>query len=124
MEAQAMTYFGWDGRFFSSFLKGVFTTSGIISHYYFLSALLFLLFTWFSLLVLLRTINKYLLSTFFTSETIVYASFILFGVELYTMADIASGIYWFSSVVVYQPALIAFIFLLSCLIRRFYSNPS
>src|SRR5581483_8303778 len=30
----------------------------------------------------------------------------------------------FSSVVVYQPALIGFIFLLSCLIRRFYSNPS
>ncbi|MES1161165.1 MAG: hypothetical protein ABUM51_10435, partial [Bacteroidota bacterium] len=45
-----------------------------------------------------------------------------FFLNLYTMADLSSGIYWFSSAIVYQSAFILFLLLLGCLIRRFYKS--
>lgn len=117
-KVQIMTYFGWDGRYISTLLKGVFVKPDIVSHYYFIPILLLFFFTWLSFFLLLRTINKYLLTGTFSKSIIRQASFILFLVEIYTIADIGSGLYWFSSAIVYQPALICFALLMNCLLRR------
>lgn len=123
-EAQSMMYFGWAGRFCSSFLSGLFVKTGLVEHTYFIPALFLLFCTWVSIFFLLRTINSYLLAQAFPGVDILQASFILFLLSLYTMADIASGIYWFSSAIVYQSAFILFLLLAGCLIRRFYAPPS
>jgi len=121
-EVQSLEYFGWTGRFCSTLLSGLFVHFRIIDRTYFLPALSLLFFTWAAIFVLLRTINKCFLAQSFSKTGIIQASFIFFLLNLYTMADIASGIYWFSSAIVYQSAFILFLLLAACLIRRFYAT--
>jgi hypothetical protein len=121
-EIQSLMYFGWTDRFTSTFLSSLFVKFGIVSRYYFMPALALLFFTWAALFFLLRTINKNILALAFSKTRIIQASFILFFLNLYTMADIASGIYWFSSAIGYQTAFVLLLLLLGCLIRRFYPS--
>lgn len=123
-KAQGIMYFGWAGRFASTFFSGLFVKSGIMSCYYFIPALTLLFLTWIAFLFLLTSINKHLLGQVFSTGAVALVSFLFFFLDLYTMADIASGIYWFSSAIVYQSAFILFLLLLSCLIRRFYVSGS
>jgi len=123
-QAQRVMYFGWAGRFASTFLSGLFVKFTDLSRYYFIPALSLLFFTWAALYFLLRSINRTLLGQLFPNIRILQASFLFFFLNLYTMADLASGIYWFSSAIVYQSAFILFLFLLGCLIRRCYKTPS
>ncbi|HEX9511367.1 MAG TPA: DUF6056 family protein [Puia sp.] len=120
-KAQSIMYFGWAGRFASTFLSGLFVKFGMVTPYYCLPALSLLFFTGISIFFLLTSVNKKILAKNFSNTGIVLATFILLLVDLYTMADIASGIYWFSSAIVYQSAFILFLLLLSCLIRRFWA---
>jgi hypothetical protein len=117
-------YFGWAGRFGSTFLSGLYVKSGLVEHAYFMPALSLLFFTWASIFFLLRMINRYILAAAFSGMRILQASLILFLLNLYTMADIGSGIYWFSSAIVYQSAFILFLLLAGCLVRRFYTSKS
>lgn len=121
-KAQSIMYFGWAGRFASTFLSGLFVKLGMMTSYYFVPALSLLFFTGISIYFLLTSINKLLLGGYFSPTRILQASFILLLADLYTMADIASGIYWFSSAIVYQSAFILYLLLLSCLVRRFCTS--
>ena len=118
-EAQKMIYLHWEGRFTANFVCGVFEVTGIVRHYYFLVFLLFAFFTWAALLLLLHVVNVCCLSRSFSLSGLVPASLILLIMDLFVMAEISSGVYWFSAAAVYQTAFILFLLLAACMVRRF-----
>lgn len=118
-EAQKSIYLHWEGRFTANFICGVFEVTGIIRHYYFLVFLIFSFFTWAALLLLLDTVNVCCLGRAFTLSALMPASLILFVLDLYVMAEMSSGVYWFSAAAVYQTAFILFLVLAAGLVRRF-----
>lgn len=118
-EAQKMVYLQWEGRFTANFICGVFEVLGVIRHYYFLVFIVFGFFTWLALWVLLRMVNHLLLGGVFSSSWLVLGALVLWVLDMYVMAEIATGVYWFSAVAVYQSAAILFFLLAACLIGRF-----
>jgi hypothetical protein len=122
VKTQQMIYFGWTGRFTSTFLGSMFVKFGILEQYYFIHSLLLFFFTWSALFFLLTMINRNLLGRRFTKIRLAEASFLLFFLNIYIQADIASAFYWFSSAMTYQTAFIFFLVLLGCLIKRFSST--
>ena len=117
-EAQKMIYLRWEGRFTANFICGLFEVLGIVRHYYFLVFLVFGFCTYISLWVLLRVVNNSLLGRAFPSTVLPLAAMVLFLLDLYVMAEIATGVYWFSSAAVYQSAFILFLLLGACLVQR------
>ncbi|HVW59419.1 MAG TPA: hypothetical protein VHC48_05270 [Puia sp.] len=118
-EGQKWIYFYWEGRPVVSFVAGLFEVTGIVRHYYFLIILLYSFFTWMALLLLLSCINSRCLGRTFSFTSLLPASLILYILNLYVMAEIATGVYWFSSVAVYQTAFILFLVLAVSMVRRF-----
>jgi hypothetical protein len=121
LEAQKIIFFGWTGRFTSTFLGSVLGASGVVSRYIFLSPLLFLAATWGSLLFLLGCINKCILSGVLSRGHKMLIASVLLLEMIYVQANTKETLYWFSSAVTYQTAVILFILLAGCLIRRWSS---
>ena len=117
-EAQKMIYLHWEGRFTANFICGLFEVLGIVRHYYFLVFLIFGLFTCAALWLLLRIVNTDLLGRAFSPPMLLLAALVLFIMDMYVMAEIATGVYWFSAAAVYQTAFILFLLLAACLVRR------
>ena len=116
---QQVVYTHWSGRYTATFIGALFMKFGWPQRYYFLHPLLLFLCSWGALFFLLSTINRYLLRRLFTRGRMVLASGVLLMVTIYVQAETATGFYWFSSAVTYQPAFIFFLLLTAALIRRF-----
>ena len=116
---QQVVYTHWTGRYTATFIGALFMKFGWPQRYYFLHPLLLFLCTWGALFSLLSTVNRYLLRRLFTRAGMALASGVLLMVTIYVQAETATGFYWFSSAVTYQPAFIFFLLLTAALIRRF-----
>ena len=119
---QQVVYTHWTGRYTATFIGALFMKFGWPQRYYFLHPLLLFLCTWGALFFLLSTVNRYLLRRLFTRAGVALASGVLLMVTIYVQAETATGFYWFSSAVTYQPAFIFFLLLTAALIRRFRSG--
>lgn len=123
-KGQELMFAGFTGRFFTTFLTGAFMDTGIMTRYYFLHPLLFFILTGWAIFFLVSTVHKNILAGSLSRSSLALISALLFLLNLYTLADIATGYYWFCSVVVYQTAFILSLLLAGCLLRRFYPSGS
>ena len=118
--AQRWIYLRWAGRYTTSFLNGSFAASGLLTSAYWLPCLLLLAGTWLAIFFLIRRFCALLPDQpagVVRSRTGMISG-VLFILLLYVQADIATGIYWFSSAIVYQSSLILFLLLAGGLLRR------
>lgn len=115
---QHMVYSQWTGRYTSTFIGTLFMSLDIPGRYYFVHSLFLLMALWASLFFLSKTVNRYLLELSMSNGMLTLAAFVLLILSIYVQADIATGLYWFSSAVTYETATIFFILLVACLVRR------
>lgn len=115
-------YHTWAGRYTTTFLNSSFVGLDVLHRYYWVPCLTLMAGTWGACLILVRTVHAVVRKG---SEIpairlmVAPASVVLFVLLLYVQADIATGFYWFSSAIVYQPSMILSLVLMSLLIRRF-----
>jgi len=115
---QEFIYHGWAGRYTTTFLNGSFVTLDILHRYYWMPCLLLFGCTWGALFFLLSTLHGLLPGRPFGRARIAQASFLFLILFLYVQAEIATGFYWFSSAIVYQPSFILSVVFAACLVRR------
>jgi hypothetical protein len=118
--AQRYLYTHWAGRYTSTFLLGCFIRLGLPAHCPWLPTLLYFAATWGAVCYLLSTVYMLLRQRHLVTGRvrILPAGALLFFLFLYVQADIATGFYWFSAMVVYQTAFILFLLLVACLMQR------
>ena len=124
--AQRYLYAHWAGRYTSTFILGCFIRLNLPARYPWLPTLLYFAATWGAICHLLSTVYMLLLQGHLLTGRvrILPAGLLLFFLFLYVQADIATGFYWFSAMVVYQTAFILFLLLVASLIRRFNAPDS
>jgi hypothetical protein len=125
-KVQADLYHTWAGRYTSAFLIGCFVRLDLPGRYPWLPTLLYFVATWGAFCYLSATLRLFLNRDGLTISRIrvLQGASLLCFVSLYVQADIATGFYWFSSVVVYQTAFILFLMLAAVLIRRLATPPA
>lgn len=116
--AQEFIYRTWAGRYTTTFLSGALVTLDLPAHYYWLPCLLLFVATWCAIFFLLTTLHSLLPGRPFTRGSIIRTSFLVFILFLYVQAEIATGFYWFSSAIVYQPSFILFLVFAGVLVKR------
>jgi hypothetical protein len=119
---QADLYHGWAGRYTSAFIIGCFVRLDLPGRYPWLPTLSYFTATWAALWYLCVVVYRSFASV--SRRHILQAATLLFFVCLYVQADIATGFYWFSSVVVYQTAFILFLIFVTQMIRRLSAPPT
>jgi len=117
---QRWIYLNWAGRYTTSFLNGSFAASGLLTRAYWLPCLLLLAGAWLAMAFLVRSFCVLLPAqpAVAVRSRTAAISLVLFILLLYAQADIATGIYWFCSAIVYQTSLILFLLLAGGLMRR------
>jgi hypothetical protein len=118
---QADLYHGWAGRYTSAFIIGCFVRLDLPGRYPWLPTLFYFAATWAALCYLCFVLCRSFVAA--NRMHVLQAATFLFFVCLYVQADIATGFYWFSSVVVYQTAFILFLIFVARLIRRLAVPP-
>jgi hypothetical protein len=113
---QADLYHAWAGRYTSAFIIGCFVRLDLPGRYPWLPTLFYFAATWAALCYLCFVLRRSFVEV--SRMHALQAATILFFGCLYVQADIATGFYWFSSVVVYQTAFILFLVFVARLIRR------
>ena len=118
--AQRYLYDHWAGRYTSTFLLGCFIRLDLPARCPWLPTLLYFAATWGAICYLLSSVYILLRQGHLVagSVSILPAGALLFFLFLYVQADVATGFYWFSAMVVYQTAFILFLLLAASLIRR------
>ena len=118
--AQRYLYDHWAGRYTTTFILGCFFRLDIPARYPWLPTLLYFAATWGAICYLLSTVYMLLRQGHPATGMfrILPTGLLLFFLFLYVQADIATGFYWFCSMVVYQTAFILFLLLAASLIRR------
>ncbi|WP_188934804.1 hypothetical protein [Puia dinghuensis] len=117
-ESQGFIYRHWAGRYTTTFLNGACLSLDLLRHYYWLPCLLLFASTWWAIFFLLSTLHALVPGRPFSRNHLVGLSFLFFILFLYVQADIATGFYWFSSAIVYQPSFILSLVFAGCLVRR------
>ena len=128
-KVQADLYHDWAGRYTSALIIGCFVRLDLPGRFPCLPTLLYFAATCGAFYYLLSTLR---FLRFLPDRGIVMvgrirvlqAATLLFFLSLYVQADIATGFYWFSSMVVYQTAFILFVVLMATLIRRLAAPPA
>ena len=118
---QADLYHGWAGRYTSAFIIGCFVRLDLPGRYPWLPTLFYFAATWSALWYLLVVLCRNFVPA--SRMPMLQAATILFFLCLYVQADIATGFYWFSSVVVYQTAFILFLIFVTRMIGRLSAPP-
>ena len=113
--------YGWTGRYTATFIGSVLLEMGL-PQWYFLHTWVLLGGTWSALLFVLMTVNTMVMKRLYRPGTLASGASVLLLLFLYVQAEISTGLYWFSSAITYQPAFILFLFLVGCLIRRYYTG--
>jgi hypothetical protein len=90
--------------------------------WYFLHTWLLLGGTWSAIFFVLTTVNTVVMKRLYRPGTLALGASVLLLLFLYVQPEISTGLYWFSSAITYQPAFILFLFLVGCLIRRYYTG--
>ena len=115
-KVQADLYHAWAGRYTTAFIIGCFVRLDLPGRYPWLPTLFYFAATWAALCYLCFVLRRNFVEV--SRMQVLQAATLLFFLCLYVQADIATGFYWFSSVVVYQTAFILFLILVARLIRR------
>ena len=125
-KVQADLYHTWAGRYTSAFIIGCFVRLDLPGRYPWLPTLFYFTATWLACCYLLSTLRFLLYRSLVAVNRmrVMQAATLLFFLCLYVQADIATGFYWFSSVLVYQTAFILFLVLIATLIRRLAAPPA
>ena len=118
---QADLYHNWAGRYTSAFIIGCFVRLDLPGRYPWLPTLFYFAATWAALCYLCFVVRRSFVEV--SRIPVLQAATLLFFLCLYVQADIATGFYWFSSVVVYQTAFILFLIFVARLIRRLAAQP-
>ena len=113
--------YGWTGRYTATFIGSVLIELGL-PKWYFLHTWLLLGGTWSALFFVLTTVNTMVMKRLYKPGILTLGASVLLLLFLYVQAEISTGLYWFSSAITYQPAFILFLFLVGCLIRRYYTG--
>jgi hypothetical protein len=125
---QRFLYHHWTGRYTVTFLLACFIWLDLPARCPSLPTLLYFAATWGAVYYLLSTVYMLLRQGHVMARgvRILPAATFLFILFLYVQADIATGFYWFSAMLVYQTAFILFLLLAASLIRRLVApdNPS
>jgi hypothetical protein len=121
LSTQGYIYHGWTGRYTATFIGSVLIGMGL-PQWYFLHTWLLLGGTWSALLFVLTTVNTMVMKCLYKPGALALGASVLLLLFLYVQAEISTGLYWFSSAITYQPAFILFLFLVGCLIRRYYTR--
>ena len=116
--AQHDLYLTWAGRYTSSFIICSLIGMDLPGRFPYLPTLLYLGFTWGSVCYFLRSVGPLLPAGFSGRNGCWKAGTVVFILLLYVQADIATGFFWFSSMVVYQTAFILFLLLIATIVRR------
>jgi Family of unknown function (DUF6056) len=99
---QLSIYNHWGGRFAATFIGSLFAKNNFLySHYYFHSLLL-LAANFLSLLFAINALNKYFLKYHWKFWNGILVSLILFALEICSMVQLSTFIFWFSSAITYQ----------------------
>jgi hypothetical protein len=120
-KVQADLYHSWAGRYTGAFIIGCFVRLDLPGQYPWLPALFYFAATWAALCYLCFVLRRNFLEV--SRMHVLQGATLLFFLCLYVQADIATGFYWFSSVVVYQTAFILFLIFVARLIRRLEAPP-
>ncbi len=115
-KVQSDLYHDWAGRYTSAFIIGCFVRLDLPGRYPWLPTVLYFAATWTTLCYLCFVVRRRFLGV--SRMHVLQAATLLFFLCLYVQADIATGFYWFSSVVVYQTAFILFLIFVARVIRR------
>jgi hypothetical protein len=118
--AQRFLYEHWSGRYTTTFVLGCFIRLGLPGRFPWLPTLFYFLATWGAIQYLLNTLYALLRQghPMALPVRVLRGSALLFFLFLYVQADISTGFYWFSAMVVYQTAFILFLLLAAAMIRR------
>jgi hypothetical protein len=119
---QADLYHGWAGRYTSAFIIGCFVRLDLPGRYPWLPPLFYFAATWGAFCYLCFSLCRGIVNI--SRMRLLQAATLLFLLSVYVQADIATGFYWFSSVVVYQTAFILFLLFAARLIRRLAPTPA
>lgn len=120
-QLQSNIYHNWTGRYFATFVSGLFSYSGFLYSHYYLHSILLLLLTIFSWLFCLNQINNHLLNNKFTFSSLAFFSMFLLIAEINIIPENVTAFYWFSSAVTYQLPLIILIFLAGIIINSLFN---
>lgn len=121
LSTQGYIYYGWTGRYTATFIGSVLLAMGL-PKWYFMHTWLLLGSTWGALFFILTTVNTMVMKRLYRPGTLALGASVLLLLFLYVQAEISTGLYWFSAAITYQPAFILFLFLVGCLIRRYYTG--
>ena len=117
---QSYIYSHWTGRYTATFMGSLLVQLGL-SKCYFLHTWLLLGGTWSAVFFVLATVNSMIMKHLYTPGVLALSASVFLLLFLYVQAEISTGLYWFSSAVTYQTAFILFLFLVGCMIRRYYT---
>jgi hypothetical protein len=117
---QSYIYSHWTGRYTATFMGSLLVQLGL-SKWYFLHTWLLLGGTWSAIFFVLTTVNSMIMKQLYTPGALALSASVLLLLFLYVQVEISTGLYWFSAAVTYQTAFIFFLFLVGCMIRRYYT---
>jgi len=117
---QSYIYSHWTGRYTATLVGGLLIRLGL-SKWYFLHTWLLMGGAWSAVYFVLTTVNSVIMKGLYSRVVLALSASVLLLLFLYVQVEISTGLYWFSSAVTYETAFILFLFLVGCMIRRFYT---
>ncbi len=99
---QHHTYFTWSGRYFSNFFASILSANNFLFKYYYFHCLFLIVLSLLGVYILLSSINKFLLKTYYTRVQVIIAAGIYIVILFCSYAEVATALFWFSSAISYQ----------------------
>lgn len=101
-EYQSFIYNNWGGRFAATFAGSLFAKGNFLYNHYWLHSLLLLILNITSVFFMLIVINKHILKDEWLKRNIALSGMLFFALQVCSLVEISTYIFWFSSAITYQ----------------------
>ncbi|MEP6684973.1 MAG: DUF6056 family protein, partial [Parafilimonas sp.] len=103
---QSFIYKNWGGRFSATFAGSLFAYHNFLYNHYYLHSLLLLAFNFISIFFLVNTLHKFILKENNTLSKRLLVSILFLALEICSIPQCSTFIFWFSSAITYQLPII------------------
>ncbi|MEP6466713.1 MAG: hypothetical protein ABJB05_10430 [Parafilimonas sp.] len=119
---QLFIYKNWGGRFAATFTGSLFAYHNFLYSHYYLHSLLLLTLNFISIFSLVSALYKFILKEQSKLSKIVLISFLFLALEICSLPEVSTFLFWFSSAITYQLPIILIQFEIALFIVLFNSN--
>jgi len=106
IDYQTFIYNNWGGRFAATFTGSLFAYHNFLYNHYYLHTLLLLALNFVSILFLVNTLHRYVLKENYKLSKRILISFLFLALEICSLPEPSTFLFWFSSTITYQLPLI------------------